>query len=38
MAWITIPGLTGKVYVPDSAGQPQKKASLQNLLFLPVVR
>jgi hypothetical protein len=25
MAWITVPGLAGKVYVPDSAGQAQKK-------------
>jgi hypothetical protein len=25
MAWITMPGLAGKVYVPDSSGQLQKK-------------
>lgn len=25
MAWITIPGLAGKVYVPDNDGQQPKK-------------
>ncbi|MBC2709604.1 MAG: hypothetical protein HGJ94_00895 [Desulfosarcina sp.] len=25
MAWINAPGLAGKVYVPDDAGQAQKK-------------
>lgn len=25
MAWITVPGLAGKVYVPDSSGQAHKK-------------
>ena len=25
MAWINVPGLTGKVYVPDDAGPMQKK-------------
>lgn len=25
MAWINVPGLAGKVYVPDDAGQIQKK-------------
>jgi hypothetical protein len=25
MAWISVPGLVGKVYVPDGKRQPQKK-------------
>ena len=25
MAWINVPGLPGKVYVPEDAGQTQKK-------------
>ena len=25
MAWINVPGLPGKVYVPDCSGQPHKK-------------
>jgi len=25
MAWIRVPGLPGKVYVPDGSGQPHKK-------------
>ncbi len=25
MAWINVPGLAGKVYLPDDAGQLQKK-------------
>jgi hypothetical protein len=25
MAWVNVPGLAGKVYVPDDAGQVQKK-------------
>ncbi len=25
MAWVNVPGLAGKVYVPENAGQVQKK-------------
>lgn len=25
MAWVTVPGLAGKVYLPDDADQPPKK-------------
>ncbi len=25
MAWVNVPGLAGKVYVPDDAGQARKK-------------
>lgn len=25
MAWVSVPGLAGKVYVPENAGQVQKK-------------
>lgn len=25
MAWVNVPGLTGKVYVPEDTGQVQKK-------------
>ncbi|MCB2148879.1 MAG: hypothetical protein KQI81_20530 [Deltaproteobacteria bacterium] len=30
MTWISVPGLAGKVYVPDEAGQVEKKHSCKT--------